>query len=123
MMFLFAVDSTTPGYLPFILVNSIYEGSNAVNLSVVDDSASSAITLPTTFRFGDSDCSTAFVSTYTLMYINYVIVHLSRLVPMDTSHLAHQHSLSIVTLHFREPQDSILLLHFGTTSTLEMVAS
>jgi hypothetical protein len=56
-------DSSTPAYLPFILLDSFYESSNAVNLPVVDDSASSAITLPTTFPFGDTDHTSAYVGT------------------------------------------------------------
>ena len=55
-------DSTTPAYLPFILLNSIYEGSNAVNLTATDDSASPAITLPTNFPFGDTNRTRAYVS-------------------------------------------------------------
>ena len=39
----------------------LYEGSNAVNLTVGDDVASSAITLPTSFPFGGADQTRVYV--------------------------------------------------------------
>ena len=57
----FTLDSSTPVYLPFIPVDYLYEVSNAVNLTVADDVASSAITLPTSFPFGGVDQTRVYV--------------------------------------------------------------
>lgn len=74
------IDSSTPVYLPFILLDSIYEDSNAVNLPVSDDSASSAITLPTSFPFADTNQTSAYVSFDT--HCKTSIFHMIKLNPI-----------------------------------------
>ena len=65
MIIIYQSDITaysTPAYLPFIPLGVLYENSNAVNLSVGDDVESSAITLPTSLPFGETNQTTAYVS-------------------------------------------------------------
>ena len=100
----------------------LYENSNGVNLTVADDIASSAITLPTRFPFGSINQTRAYVSVLTSRVLRYAAIF-TRLEAMAFFHSAHLPTMTSQIHNFLPLHHNMQSLHSGMTSILAMVAS